>query len=398
MKPKHLISAFASATLVLLGGCDTSDEPPGAWTGRVDTLESGQVVVHNPSRPLWSEADAWRVVEELRIGRVEGDGPDVFGQVLGLAVDGSSRLWVLDRHAQGIQVFDSTGAHVRSVGREGRGPGELLQATRVDPGPDGTMWVVDPGTSRVTVFDTGGTVVETKTVPGGYMIFPWPGGFDDDGFYYVPIPVAGGPALAKLDPSLAPVDTLPAPEDPVERGFFGPLVQGGGGMVANVPVPYQGTLTWGVTRRGTLLALVTDQYRLFELDPAGDTVRTFSREFDPLPVTADDVRKVREDFEQFTGLAEGIDLSRLPGTKPPTAGFFVDDRDHVWVERVTADPRLSGRIHDVFDPEGRFLGSATLPFPLGRLLRPVARRDRIYGVTTDSLGVQYVVRARVERP
>lgn len=396
MKSNGFTPCLVSATLVLLGGCGPSGEARGGWAGRMDTLESGQVVVHNPSRPLWSEDGAWRVVEERRIGQVEGDGPDVFGWVADVAVDGSGRWWVLDGQTQRIQVFDSTGTHVRTIGREGDGPGELRQAAQVEQGPDGDMWVIDPGSSRVSVFDTAGALLAAEAAPGGMMILPWPGGFDDDGHYYVPIPVAGKVALVELDTSLTPLDTLATPEDPVERAFFDSLVRGEG-MVARIRIPYQGTTTWELTRRGTLLALVTDQYRLFELDSRGDTVRSFTREYDPVPVTEADIEQVRAEFERVTSQGGGMDLTRLPETKPPTAGFFVDDQDNIWVERVTEDLQESGQVHDVFDPHGRFLGTVTLPFPLSRLPRPAVRGNRIYGVTTDSLGVQYVVRARIER-
>jgi hypothetical protein len=398
MRPDGFVSALASAALLLLAGCGMSDSSEGAWAGRIDTLESGQVVVQNPRRPSWSADETWRVVEERRVGRVEGDGPGVFGRVLDVAVDEAARWWVLDGQTQEVRIFDSAGSHVRTIGGDGDAPGEFRQAVQVERAPGGRMWVVDPGNSRVSVFDTGGALVAVKPAPGGMVIFPWPGGFDDQDHYHAPVPVAGQVALVKLDTTLTALDTLETPEDPVERDFFQPLVRGGEGMVARIRVPYQGTLTWDVTPRGTLLALVTDQYRLFELDARGDTLRSFSRQYDPLPVTAADIQSVREDFERFTGEGSGIDLTLLPDTKPPVAGFFLDDHDHVWLERVTTEPELSGRLYDVFDPRGRFLGTVTLPFPLSGVPRPGAYGQRIYGVTTDSLGVQYVVRARVERP
>ena len=44
------------------------------WTGTIDTLASGQVVVHNTADPVWAPGEEWRVEEELHIGSVDGDG------------------------------------------------------------------------------------------------------------------------------------------------------------------------------------------------------------------------------------------------------------------------------------------------------------------------------------
>ena len=75
----------------LLVGCSSPDG--GArWSGRVDTLPSGTILVTNPATGIWDSASAWQVVEELRIGTAEGSGPDLFGQVAGLEVDALGRI------------------------------------------------------------------------------------------------------------------------------------------------------------------------------------------------------------------------------------------------------------------------------------------------------------------
>ncbi|MGD2134612.1 MAG: hypothetical protein PVF27_00555, partial [Gemmatimonadales bacterium] len=56
------------------------------------------------------------------------------------------------------------------------------------------------------------------------------------------------------------------------------------------------------------------------------------------------------------------------------------------------------RILDVFDREGRFLGTVTLPFAITRSPAPRVRDDTMWAVTEDNLEVPYVVRARIEKP
>jgi hypothetical protein len=364
----------------------------------MDTLPSGQVVVQNGFDAIWPAGREWRVVEELRIGSVEGDGPDVFGRITSFEIDAGGRLWVLDGQTQDLRVFSARGAHVRTIGRRGGGPGEFGQAVRVELGPDGRIWVMDPQNNRLSVFDTAGAYLEGRHALGGFVIIPWPGGFDEHGRYYAPVPRTGRDfrfGMVRYDASFVPTDTLEIPLDPISRERFEHRSSGGGGIIAGVP--FQGSLTWRLSRAGTIWAMITDQYRLFALDADGDTLRTITRAFTPLPVTEADRRHAREEMKWFTDQGGQIDLSKLPRTKPATTSFFLDDEGNIWVEPVTA-LEDTGRLRDVFDPEGRYLGTVRLPFALSASPSPILRTGTLYGVTRDELDVPYVVRARVLKP
>jgi hypothetical protein len=378
-----------------VAACGRANSDAGAWDGTVDTLASGHVVVRNTARPVWPGGGGWRVEEALRIGRVEGDGPDVFGRIRSFDVDAEDRFWILEQQAQELRVFDRDGAHVRTIGRRGAGPGEFAQAMRVERGPDGNMWVMDPQNNRLSVIDTAGAYVHGRTAAGGFVMHPWPGRADALGNYYAPVLHSGRWALVRYDHAFTAVDTLHPPRDPVQRDRFELRGPTGGGIVAGVP--YQGGLVWRLSDRGTLWALITDEYRLFELSAAGDTLRTITRAYSPLPVTAADRERARDDLRWFTDQGGQIDLARLPRTKPAAASFFVDDERNIWVELV-AEGDDAGRLHDVFDAEGRFLGTLRLPFALARAPFPIVRDGMLYGVTEDELGVPYVVRASIAKP
>ena len=391
-----LIGLFAAAVLVAAGCSSSEGRAAARWEGTIDTLPGGHVLVHNTATPIWVEESAWQVVEEMRIGSMEGDGPETFGSVNTMEIDAAGRFWILDSQAQELRVFDAGGAHVRTVGRRGGGPGEFAQAVHVQTGPDGNIWVVDPQNNRVSVFDTAGNYLEGKHTAGGFIIIPWPGRFDDAGRYYAPIPQTGGDfriTLVRHDASLQPLDTLKIPTDPRPRESF-ELRSANGRMVAGVP--YQGGLRWKLSPTGTIWAMLTDDYRMFEIDEDGDTLRTITREFTPLPVTVEDREAAQEDMEWFIEQGGQVDWSKLPSTKPATESLFFDDEGRIWVRPVT--PRSEeGRRLDVFDPTGRFLGSLTLPFSLTSNPSPIIRDGVLYGVTRDELDVPYVVRARIVR-
>jgi hypothetical protein len=67
----------------------------------------------------------------------------------------------------------------------------------------------------------------------------------------------------------------------------------------------------------------------------------------------------------------------------------------VWIQTpVISEPVAEASWEwQVFDSRGRFLG--TLSMPSGFAAR-VVRHDRVYGVQSDDLGVQYAVRLRID--
>lgn len=362
------------------------------------TLESGRVVVENGAAGVWGEGDGWRVVEELRLGSLESEGPEMFGQVLSVELDEAGNVWVLEGQTQEIRVFDGTGAYVRTVGREGGGPGEFSRAVRLDRAPNGDIWVMDPQNGRLSVFDTAGAYVEGHNAPGGFVILPWPGGFDRENRYYAPVPDFDEGfhiELARFGPALTPIDTLSPPRDPVTRDAF--TIERDGVTRVRASVPFTGGLTWRVSPHGTFWALLREEYRMDEIDAAGDTIRTVRKSFDPVPVTRADVEGALEDLEWFTDQGGRVDRSLFPSRKPPTSNFVVDDLGHLWVSRTAEAGEDAGRRWDIFDPEGRFLGELALPFRLDLGLPPRIRHDVLYGVVRDEMDVAYVILARLER-
>ncbi len=400
MTRDSLLAATAIACLPLVTACGSSDTDPGSrWAGTIDTLASGQITVHNPDTPIWTPEAAWRVEEELRIGTMEGDGPDLFGQVRHLEPDAFGRIWVLEGQAQEIRVFGPDGSFVRTVGREGGGPGEFARALQVQTGPDGNMWVMDPANNRMSVFDTAGTYLEGKQVPGGFVIMPWPGGFDMQGSYYSPVPLPSEGddfhmGLAVYDTSFVPYDTVEVPTDPVDREYYELRSEN---SLWRTGIPYTGRFDWRLASTGRTWGMLSDEYRFFELNPTGDTVRTIVREYTPLPVTDADMEQARERLESFIRNGGKVDWSKIPSSKPAMEDFYLDDGGNVWVRRVT-DQEQQGREFDIFDPVGRFLGTIRTSFSIARFPPPVFDGDVMYAVTEDELEVPYIVRARIVKP
>ena len=188
----------------------------GGWQGTIETLPNGAVRVRNPGTGIWGEADAWRLVPELALG--DGDGPEAttFAQLIALAVGDDGRIYVLDRQTQELRIFAASGAHVRTAGRQGAGPGEYRE-------PNGLLWltpdtllVVDQRGNRYSVVDRNGEYV--RSVPRSLPFYAWAfRGGHERGRLYEQYHVGTGrdtrPALigASLSGETLPLDTVALP-------------------------------------------------------------------------------------------------------------------------------------------------------------------------------------------
>jgi hypothetical protein len=368
----------------------------------MDTLPSATVVVTNPSSGIWDSASAWRVVEELRVGTFEGEGPDLFGDVDAIELDRQGRIWVLEGQAQEIRVFDRQGRHVRTIGRKGGGPGEFAQPIGMAWGPDGNLWVPDPSNTRISLIDTAGTFVRSHRMLGGFVINPWPGGFDARGSLYNFVPAQRPDRgftikMVRYDTALVALDTLTPPEWSGQENFF-ELVSADGRSRTRTTVPYSPGLDWQLTQAGDFWFVLTGPYELYRVNGKGDTVRKVRKPFEQVSVTGEDVDSAIAGLEWFTKQGGKVDRSRIPDVKPAVRSFHVADDGHLWVEPETTDRSDRGRLFEVFDPEGRYLGRVRLPFSMARWRRPIIRGGMLVAVTRDELEVPYVVRARIEKP
>jgi hypothetical protein len=79
---------------------------------------------------------------------------DSLGVIGDVAADGQGRLFALDVQRKTIVMTPRPGAGPVSVGRAGRGPGELTAPISLAMDPGGRLMVLDPGTMRIEVFRT----------------------------------------------------------------------------------------------------------------------------------------------------------------------------------------------------------------------------------------------------
>lgn len=105
----------------------------------------------------------------MTIGGAEaGEDADFYERYGPVAVDASSNgeVYVLDNGNVRVQVFDSRGKFLRSIGSEGDGPGEFRIPASIAVNSAGDFAVFDMGQERVSVLDARGKLLYDVLVQG----------------------------------------------------------------------------------------------------------------------------------------------------------------------------------------------------------------------------------------
>lgn len=331
-------------------------------------------------------------VEPLpEIGGDVQESASTFGQVGDVELDGHGNVYVLDRMAGFIQVFDVDGVYARTIGRRGEGPGELEMPTAIGWGPEGNLWVVDARNARYTVFDTTGSVVSTYSRPLEGIVGDWPVTFTRDGRLY-----DVGVDLAPEGPSPVPVE-LEIGGDQVQEtrrvqlpplgpwGLNGRPMERDGRLIL-VEIPFSPVQVWQIGPDGDLWYANTGVYE----------IRRRSLDGKETLFTGNVVGPAVTDSQRQAALEENqlLDISMIPSTRPPVRGFFEGDEGELWVLLNSDSEGEADRV-DVLNSVGRRV--ATLNLALDPRPRPKIRDGILIGVATDELGVQRVVRYRIVR-
>lgn len=387
---RPLVGTVASA--VALSGCGA--EPNLPVGGIVDTVASGAVRVRNPAQGLWTTSTAWTLTEDLRLGSAEGTGPDVFGNVVGVAAAEDGGIYVLDGLTHELRAFSADGIHRWTAGRKGEGPGEFMRPTGVAVDGDGLVWVVDRLNRRYSAFDRDGKLVQEARREVGGPILRWRGAFDDrgrllDAAFVTMKEGLLGDGVVRTDTALRPADALSLP-DMAAVNF--PALRGGGVSFAP-PVPFSAHDVWAPAPDGNIWRARTDRYRLALVSFQGDTLRIVERAAEELPLSIRDKAYADSILRDLQSRGGRPDPSLVPKSKPRILWLDPAPDGHLWVR---AHGAASAVAYDVFDPDGRYLGEVAAPEDLAAGL--VFTDQAVVGVARDNLGVPYVVRMRINRP
>lgn len=401
---------FLGVLLGVMACVDSGAPSPSAATA---TDSAGIRVVTNPPGDLvYAELAA---DPTLSIGQFSGPEELLFGRIATARRDAADNVVVADRQAYEIRIFDPQGRHLRSLGREGEGPGEFESLQGAWPVAGGGIVTADILLARITQFGADGTPTATATLSGREDLFVLPVGLT-------------GPdmVLSRASPRsrVRPVDFAPGSVEDALMSMFGgeenrrllfvrhrldgalvdTVAEGRDALQSSVstgsgPEWEMRTFTVPFSPRSVAAgspngAVVTDgaAYGIHVFGEDG-SLRLIARLDDSRPVRTDahleryvrgylpgsDERVIQDEIERYR-------QSPLPDSLPAYTDLLFAGGGEVWAQRYRL-PGAPTRRWDVFAPDGVYLGRVAVPASFR--IEEISRGQAL-GVATDELGVERV--------
>ncbi|MFH0778056.1 MAG: hypothetical protein V2A71_05425 [Candidatus Eisenbacteria bacterium] len=299
--------------------------------------------------------------EQWRLESETPDGNLVFGAIDDVEQDSEGNFYLLDYMLTTVHVVSPLGAHVRSLGREGTGPGEFSSVEDCFLTLDRRLGVVEYNRQRINFLALDGT-------PAGEWT---PHGFGE--LRVRPLDAAASPhgivASCRLLEPLGNQATL--------HLFLG-LFDWGGSLKKKcfsrtVELRRGHTMTFDESASEPLayFALASDgaiyvaphhsEYQIVCLDPFGEHYMTIMREYDHLSRSPDEVERTRENMNAEYGSLGSAVFVPSPFERD-VFGLRVLG-EYLWVETSVGWFRPgtgNANVYDVFDKKGRFVRQAVL--------------------------------------
>ncbi len=407
---------------LLAPACRPESEMDGTtqWQGTVEQ-QDGTTLIRTRSGSVWR---APVHLDTLFTLDQEGRGPPL-ADIRGVAAT-DERIYVLDIQEAALHIYDTTGAHLRTVGRQGEGPGEFRRPIDLALDRDrNRIFIRDARLRRITVLAPDGSLLaawSTPTVPG----LRRPMTATDDGALFLPItvnpedpPGAWRHGMAGFGPEGPGGDTIAPPDTdcPVREVSFAGTTRGS----ISLPVPFSPETVWAFSPGRRLIYGCSDSYRIHIRLPDGNRRIVQCDGWDRVPVKPEEAEwhqgmlttRIRLDVPGWSW-----DGPAVPDAKPAFVDFFTDRQDRLWVVRQGVGRRPAGGVQspedpldyfrrpawedthvlDAFDGAGRYLGRVELPPEIRVQPRPWIDGDRMVAVVETATGALEVRAFRMVVP
>lgn len=403
------LTALAFTILFPLTACAADGD--GSPSANVEREERGDTtIVRTLGGSEWGSPA--RLVEEVRIGRLDGPEEEMFGGALTIAPDRRGGVYVFDGQAPALRHYDAQGRYTRTLGRAGSGPGEYRDAALgLAVLEDGRVFMRDPRNARINIYDPSGQPQAHWPVASGLFTSR---ALVMDTAGHAWLKILTGPVernkpwpigLLHLDTAGAIVDTVVAPR------IDGEPAEAGGGYLPDKE--------WDISPRGDIvvgLSGLTEGRYGFEVRRRDGSVLRIEKAHEQVamhPEERAELEAINDWQRRNQGQFMTSEIPPVPGTKPAYRSFMFDDEGRIWVwlympavKTEPGEPRTmrgieepmptrswrEPRVFDVFESDGTYLGHVEVP---ERTSIYAIRGDELWAVERDEMNVPYVVRYRL---
>jgi hypothetical protein len=400
-----------AAACLLWAAVSACGEGAGGFS-TATTIDSAGVTIVQSTVPVRDRHAVWTIstTPAMRLGGLDAAPEYEFYNVTGGLVLPGGGIVIANEGSSELRFYDAAGRHVRSVGRNGSGPGEFRNLyALVHFGAD-SLAVWDSGNARWSVHDLEGSFARTfrLTAPDGKPYFP---GEDPVVFADRSVLAFAGSNMMEEPSGVFEQDVQLRRfgsdgvflNDVVEVTLFRMRIQRGQIRSAMTRIPFSARSQFSTTGNAFWVGRQED-YSVELYDPGGGLMRIVrDGSYSPVPITAQHIERervarldtMRAMLERMPMMgrawleAQEKNLATLefPEHFPAYSEIMSDAEENLWVQGFPL-PGEPPPPWSVFDGQGRLLGLVSMPDGVKPLEITGAY---LLGLTVDDLGLEYVV-------
>jgi len=347
-----------------------------------------------------------RFVQELVLD--DGSMPKnlFFERPTSVVCDDDENIYVLDSDANNIKKFDSSGRFIKTIGREGQGPGEFSNPYYLTYAKD-RLVVWDLTNRRLCAFTPDGKFIKSSNIPY------------DQGSVRKLRPLPTGEILVEKEqtfrrepdkPQVCTIDLYSRDLEYLRTIYERSLwrkkyVRTREFGISTLYFPYSPDVRWDVSPEGKIIIGFSDRYELEVYGKDGKKLQTFSHAYEPVRVTEKDRKKYFDSIEFYRA---GVKLketpeyvskeTQFPKNMPAFDNVLIDSEGNVLVVLNRENEDEKEKTVDVFDRDGKFLASVRIagdtPFRFSR--QTTAHNRSFWLLNTGEDELIRVVKYRIE--
>jgi hypothetical protein len=324
------------------------------WTGK-EVTKDGILNIMNPATPSDPPVET-TPSERWRIGGGDADEDAFFGIIETIDTDRDGNIYLLDGQLHQVMIYSPDGEFIRTIGREGEGPGEFREPGDMVILPDGRVGVVQQMPGKIVLLTPEGDPADNFPFPGseegGTQMFFGCAASDEqvivgvnefarrDGGFTAIFQLTGvnmnGEKVATYYEVERKHDMAKFEFDEKEMG--GPALQ------------------WDIGVDGRVYAVVAfEGYDIHVWNPDGSKDRIINKEFESRERSAEEMEKAKNNFRVMINGREAKNI--VSETDRDIQRLYTRSDGTLWVlsSRGALDaPDGTIGVFDVFDASGKF--------------------------------------------
>jgi len=374
--------------IVLVSGCTAGEEIEiPEEIASIDNLSVFELP-DNPPHQVTFEPEAYF-----------GDTDDVLiGNINSAVANDEGRVYLADPDQKTIHVFQPDGTFIKSIGKEGKGPGEFgnISSLQAD---EKNLYAYDFSQRRINVFvlenltfshtislmlEDGDIEELSGTYPSSYYVLP-------DNIVLVSFAQPFG-TDASQDERMALYYKVNHESRIMSDKIFSTrlaefLMDRSNGGVMIWFSPYGGRPIVETSLSGNIFSAWSKEFLIHIYSQSGEQLGAWYYPFQKAALSRDEAINYHDD-ENYKRMARNDDI---PETWPALNSMFTDDQERLWISTIVEDREVYQWW--VMSEDGEPL--ATFTWPRSRSIADI-KNGYVYARETDEMGLAQVVRYRVE--